>query len=541
MQPERARSRNLFAGRADAPFGSPCALPPPASSGVPTAGIGRRQKPINFCLLLGSLIGLTAPAGCGRGPAPPPPQKPVQEVTLTVACPGEPAATVVRRYGQLWASRTGTRIQVVSYDPATEPETGPPGDLWVVSPARMPHWANAGKLWPVPETLTNGTAAYAWQNLLPLYRYKLCVWEQKVYALPLLGEIPVCFYREDLLQDAGHRAAFRKRYGQELAPPATWQDFFQIAAYFHNQKRPGMDGPCPSLPPLPENRDDLDRLFYSVAVPFAHRAVREDEPKPPPATEVFSFHYDLQSGTVRIATPGFVRALQLLQRLQAFRPAGTAPDPPSVFQRGEAVLCVASPSWISRFQESAAVRDRFGICRLPGSTQVADYATGQERPVAGGNWVPYLGAGGWMMVVPRRNAEPETAFSLSASLSDPKTSQDIVIEPAWGGGVFRREHLEPGIGWHQLGLDRRRTENLIDVLRETVLHPQVKNPVLRLRTPDERAHQQALDAELRKALLDGKDASQALHAAAQRWRQLDEDTNRQTRLAEYRLSLSLSR
>ena len=108
------------------------------------------------------------------------------------------------------------------------------------------------------------------------------------------------------------------------------------------------------------------------------------------------------------------------------------------------------------------------------------------------------------------------------------------------GGVFRREHLETGIGWHQLGLDRRRTENLVDILRETVLHPQVKNPVLRLRTPDERAHQQALDAELREALRNGKDAGPALRSA-RRWRQLDEGTDRKTRLAEYRLSLSLSR
>jgi multiple sugar transport system substrate-binding protein len=448
---------------------------------------------------------------------------------------------VVRRYGQIWASRTGARIQVVAYDPAAESETGPPADLWVVSPAQMPHWANAGELWPVPETLTNGTTGYAWQNLFPLYRYKLCLWDEKVYALPLLGDVPVCFYREDLLQDAGHRAAFRTRYGHEPAPPATWQDFFQIAAYFHKQKRPGIDRPCPSLPPLPESLDDLDRLFYAVAVPFARRAIREDDPHPPAAGEVFSFHYDLESGAIRIATPGFVRALQLLQRLQAFRPAGTVPDAPSAFQKGEAVLCLASPAWISRFQENAAVRDRFGICRVPGSEQVADYATGQERPVVGGNWVPYLGAGGWMTVVPRRNAEPAAAFSLAASLSDPKTSQDIVIEPAWGGGIFRREHLQAGVGWHQLGLDRRRTENLVDVLRETVLHPQVKNPVLRLRTPDERAHQQALDAELRAALLGGKEASQALRAAAQRWRQLDESKDRKTRLAEYRLSLSLSR
>ena len=131
------------------------------------------------------------------------------------------------------------------------------------------------------------------------------------------------------------------------------------------------------------------------------------------------------------------------------------------------------------------------------------------------------------------------AFALAASLGDPKTSLDIVIEPAWAGGVFRKEHLEPGVGWHELELDPKRTENLVDLLRETVLHPQVKNPVLRLRTPDAREHQEAFDAELRAALLDGKEAGQALQRAAERWRQLDARKDPRTRLREYRLSLSL--
>jgi multiple sugar transport system substrate-binding protein len=282
-------------------------------------------------------------------------------------------------------------------------------------------------------------------------------------------------------------------------------------------------------------------MFYSVAVSFARRAVREDDPNPPPAAQLFSFHYDLESGTVRIDTPGFVQALRLLQLWQAFRPSGVAHEPPTAFQKGEAILCLAGPAWISRFQENAELRGKFGMCRVPGSRQVYDYATGQQRTLEAANWLPYLGADGWMMVVPHSNAEPEAAFALAASLSDPKTSLNMVIEPVWGGGVYRSEHLESRVGWHQLGLDPKRTEHLVDILRETVLHPQITNPVLRLRTPDEREHQLALDMELRAALLEGKDANQALQAAAARWRQIDERKDPKFRLSAYRLSLSLGR
>jgi multiple sugar transport system substrate-binding protein len=526
MQPERAQSTNLFARRA-------------AARRWPRRFWGILASPF---LIAGSMMLLTVSIGCGPGPvAPPPPQKRFQGALVTVACAGEAAAAVMRCYGQIWAAQSGAHLKVIAYDPATEPEAGPSADLWILPLARMPHWANAGKLWPVPEDLIERNAQYAWQNVLPLYRYKLCIWDQKVYALPLLGDALLCFYRQDLFTDTAHRGAFRSKYSRELGPPATWEHFTQIAEYFHHKARPGINHPCPSLPPLPDSVDGRDRMFYSIAVPFARQAVREDDPKPPPAEELFSFHYDLESGAVRIDAPGFVHALRLLQRMQAYRPAGTAQDPPAAFQQGEAVLCLAGPAWISRFQESAAVRDKFGLCRVPGSGHVFDYRSGQERLVAGGNWVPYLGADGWMMMVPRSNAEPDAAFALAASLSDPKASQDMVIEPTWGGGVFRREHLEGGVGWHQLGLDRKGTERLVNILRETVLHPQVKNPVLRLRTPDEREHQQALDVELRAALLDGKDAGRALQAAAERWRQMDERKDPKTRLAEYRLSLSLIR
>src|SRR5205085_9738392 len=95
--------------------------------------------------------------------------------------------------------------------------------------------------------------------------------------------------------------------------------------------------------------------------------VQEVERKP--GTDLLSFHYDLAAGTPWINKPGFVAALRLLQRLQACRPPSTpAPEAPAAFRDGRAVLCLASPVWVSRFQETgAAVRNRFSMCRVPGA------------------------------------------------------------------------------------------------------------------------------------------------------------------------------
>jgi multiple sugar transport system substrate-binding protein len=517
MQPKSGEVRRLFQYKAPS-----CSL-----------------KPAALLVLAGSL--LLAATGCGSRPTTVErPTRPYQGAVVRVACPGEPVTTLVTRYGQAWSADSGARVEVTAYDPSAGPE-GAPADVWVIPPARMPHWAAAGQLREVPASYRSADAAYGWDDLLPLYRYKLLTWDQKVYALPLLGDVLLCFYRTDLFQAPRHREAFKKQAGRDLAEPDTWEKFAAAAAYFHGQPRPGIDHPCPSLPPLPAGDDDLDRLFYTAVVPFARQAVREDAAKPPPSNEVFSFHYDLQTGEPRIDTAGFVHGLKLLQHLQSFRPGGTAAEPAASFEKGEAALCLASPSWIARFQQSTLVRGKFGFRRLPSSTVVFDYLTGKERSVEGSNYVPYLGAEGWVAVVPSTAEHADAAFALIAHLSDPRTSRDVVIEPSWGGGVFRREHLDGRSGWQAFGLDPARTQALVQELGGTVMFSRLKNPVLRLRTPDERPHQRTVLAEVRAALLQGKDAAQALHDAAAQWKKLDAAKEAKVRDMDYRLSLSLSR
>jgi hypothetical protein len=85
----------------------------------------------------------------------------------------------------------------------------------------------------------------------------------------------------------------------------------------------------------------------------------------------------------------------------------------------------------------------------------------------------------------------------------------------------------------------------VDSLRRTVTHLGVKNPVVRLRTPDQAPHFRALMAEVRSALsltserVKGEDAKQALTRAVQRWQELDGKKDAQVRKADYSLSLSL--
>jgi multiple sugar transport system substrate-binding protein len=396
----------------------------------------------------------------------------------------------------------------------------------------MPHYAAAGESLAVPEAYTDRTGSYGWDRLLPIYRDRLLVWGEHAYAMPLLGDALLCFYRRDLFQDPQHQAAFAAKFGHKLDEPATWEDFADIAEYFHQHK------PF-SLPPLPQDDEQLDAEFYAVAAPYVRQAIHAETSRGnrPTIEEDVSFHYDVSTMAVRLDAPGFVHALQLLRRLQACRPPTPALEPPAAFARGEAVLCLAGPAWIARFAKSPAIKDRFGLARLPGSRMVFDYQTGKPRP-APGNFIPYLGAGGWIGVVPRRSTQPEAAFALLAALSDLKTSRDVVIDPEWGGGVYRLDHLESQTGWHAFRLGDQ-TQRLVDILRQSALHTGLLNPVLCLRIPEEESHRRAVDVELRAALRGQKEPKKALADAAARWHELDSSRALKVRQKEYRLSLGL--
>jgi multiple sugar transport system substrate-binding protein len=462
--------------------------------------------------------------------------KPAASV-ISISYPPGAAVKILQQFGPLFQESTNTVLQ--STPRAADASPDPAADLWVIEPAEMPFWAAADKLLPVPDEITEPAGAFAWERLLPLYKTKLLVWKKKAYALPMAGDPLVCFYRKDLLADATNQADFKAKYGRELSPPTTWQQFVRIAEFFNQRPRPRLDRPCPSLTALPRDDDGLDRAFYLVAAQTARLAVDEAELRTRSADSVFSFHYDLNSGEPRLREPGFAAALDLLKRLQTFR-AAPSDVPEKAFADGESVMCITKPAWGVRFQASPPVQGKFAILNLPGSEVVYDGPDGQARLVINGNFVPYLGAEGLVMVVPSSSKQPDKAFRLAAFLGSAKTSRDVVIEPdAGGAGVFRGSHLEAGVGWQAFELGARQEESLVQILRGNFVHTQLANPLLRLRIPDQAAHRALVLREVRAALFAGKDAARAMQDADQAWRDLDRGRSKEERMLDYRLSLNL--
>lgn len=57
-------------------------------------------------------------------------------------------------------------------------------------------------------------------------------WQDEVYGVPLSVYAKMLLYRKDLWEDAGHQAKFKEQYGYDLAVPATWDQYRDMAEYF---------------------------------------------------------------------------------------------------------------------------------------------------------------------------------------------------------------------------------------------------------------------------------------------------------------------
>src|SRR5207245_5223745 len=78
------------------------------------------------------------------------------------------------------------------------------------------------------------------------------------YALTIDGGATLLIYRKDLFTDAPEKAAFKAKYGKELMPPETWEDWLKIGAFFTRKKGEKLAG------------QTLERDFYGSAE-FAKR------------------------------------------------------------------------------------------------------------------------------------------------------------------------------------------------------------------------------------------------------------------------------
>ncbi|MCH4546246.1 extracellular solute-binding protein, partial [Rhizobium changzhiense] len=97
-------------------------------------------------------------------------------------------------------------------------------DVVAFAPAWAPDFTDF--LSEMPKAMQSGAD---WDDIAPVYREQLMVWNGKVLSQTMDGDAHTYTYRIDLFENADNQKAFKAKYGHDLAPPKTWKEYLDIA------------------------------------------------------------------------------------------------------------------------------------------------------------------------------------------------------------------------------------------------------------------------------------------------------------------------
>lgn len=455
---------------------------------------------------------------------------------ITLVVGGESGLTInaVKWYGPEWAKATGGKIQVVEHPFGSLFEkfmtsfvTGTAAYDVIVFPA---DWAGdimgGGYLQPLTSYLKTNED---WPDILPLYRERIASWGGTVYAMPLDGDNHILYYRKDVLADAEYKDRFKKKYGYELAPPQTWEEYHDIAEFFNgwdwNRDGKAEYGTVESM----GRNGQSYWWFFTRSACYACFPGQEG-----------SLFFDPETMKPTVNDPGHVKGLEMYVNIVKCGPPGMinyqVGDVRADFPAGKAVLAV---DWgdigpMSADPKTSKVRGRVGYSVLPGTTKVWNRETGKWVTFDKPSHAPFIAFGGWVGGITKTCRNKNAAYDFLKFLNSKKQSLTEVTTGGTGFNPYRASHFSSLAEWKNLGFDDPKP--YLDAIRDTINHP---NAQLDLRIPGAASYFEVLDLELSRALAGEIPAKQALDNVAREWEKLTDKLGREKQLRYYRQSLGL--
>lgn len=112
-------------------------------------------------------------------------------------------------------------------------------DVVTFYPAYIGDFAGNGYLEPLDEYMKKEPAK-VWdpmaKDVIAPFWELYCKFGGQTYALPIDGDVLLFQYRKDLFENKDEQAAFKAKYGTDLKPPETWEDYAQAAEFFTRKK-----------------------------------------------------------------------------------------------------------------------------------------------------------------------------------------------------------------------------------------------------------------------------------------------------------------
>lgn len=376
-------------------------------------------------------------------------------------------------------------------------------DVVIFYPAYLGEFAEFGYLQPLEPLFPVHDPKM--DDVVPAYRDLYDMYNGKTYALPYDGDILNLYFVQHIFTDAGEKAAFKAKYGQELAVPKTWDDLAKVAQFFTRKKGQQLAGKT------------LDQDFFGFAF-YGQRGF------------AYAWWGNIFGGLGgsyfdRNMKPGInskegIEALKIQKALMAYCPPDVMnmgyEELKNAYLQGRVAMMIQwSDVWkkandpkFSKIVHDAGIAQVPGVKRADGSIYFRAAA-----PV------------GRVIGIPATTKHPKEAFWVASMLSLDYGTRSVTSNDT-GEDPYRISHIQNVKAFEKFGSTEEVT-NYLAVVKDNLNHifPDIN-------IPGSAEYLDALDVAVTSALSGTKDITTALNNAAATWNKVTEslDAGRQKKI-----------
>ena len=264
---------------------------------------------------------------------------------------------------------------------------------------------------PIDDRLASGKLAvpgFDASDIVPAMWTAASKWKDKTYGMPSESPVMMMFYRKDLFSDATEQAAFKAKYGYDLAPATNWTQYRDIAEFFTRKAGTKLAGTA------------LSQDFYGIALAGKRHIAT--------TLEYFNYMWTMggnlfdASGNLAAGSAENVKALQYMVDLTAFAPPGytsyTWDEVTSAFEQGTVAEAITWGDTAGAVEDAkqSSVSGKMGYASIPVDASV-------NKVVAH--------YGGWQYGINADSKNQDAAYCFM----EWATTKDIQTKLAQGGGL----------------------------------------------------------------------------------------------------------
>ena len=444
-----------------------------------------------------------------------------------------------------WEELTGAKLDIVEMPLAEQLQKtindlrlgGGQYDGFVEGAWYMGEYVTPGFIIPLDKYVENPDYPYWNPDWLPKSLKNIYTWGGKWYAVPNDSDGQVLYWRNDILSDPEWQKKYKKETGKDMPfPIKTWDDVIAIAKFFNGKNWDNND-PDPDNGIVMHFKVNAQGMFHYMSLSAPYVVMPRDK-----VDKSTVYWFDPDTMKPLINSPGHVKALDVLYRLQKYGPPaqaswdlGTAWD---WFLRGKAIFVF---SWgdvgeLVQDTKRSKIKGKLGASILPGTYDVYDLDTNSWVHLDKPNVVGNTTGGSWQGVVSVKSKNPDVVYSLFALMATKPFHIWNVnrgwtgVDPGWATDFLPPDGTADLKGYLDAGWNESDLKFFLKAYHDNFFAKHMLS-YLRINGTDE--YWRTLDQNLNACMIGKITPQEALDRTAREWDEITDRRGREDQLKQY--------